>query len=187
MKAELTVASTIIALCIAVLIALALMFSSGCEVIDQGFEVDTVGLDIEDSTPRYWMIVESAKLASWKVATDDYLPDPWAAVFRLGDQVGTTVSCDMETYDPVWADHVVVRTSNAFSSDRWSIAVYDWELEPSGNNQLGYCTVDVDPGEVEHELSVHLYDCKGAIESLVIRFERYDPDVEIKNEKNPNC
>lgn len=185
---ELIVANGLIAICIAALLALGALFSSGCHGLDdQPFEISEKLIDDTETTPRYWVVLESAKITTWKVETADYLPDPWAAVYRLGDQMGTTASCDMETYSPVWEDHTVARTVVELATDEWTIVLYDYELEPSGNNWIGMCRVDADPGEIEHEFTLHLDDCEGAVESIAIRFERYSGDVDTDLERNPNC
>jgi hypothetical protein len=165
---------------------------AGCQRVDS---IDELGLDtvfdseepVEDGDPRFWLVLESAEIVAWKVDTADYLPDPWAAVYRLGDQMGTTASCDMETYEPVWEDHVTAHTMLEYLGDEWTIVLYDYELSPSGNNQLGSCVVDATAGEIEHLHTVHLEDCQGAVDSIVITFERYDGAIDTEAEKNPNC
>ena len=160
-----------------------------CHETEGAFILDEFDDTAEDigTTPRYWLIAEAAIIPRWKVETDDFRPDPWAALYRLGDQIGTTASCDMDAYNPKWEDHIAARTVVEWLNDSFSIVLYDYELEPSGNSWLGSCAVDITAAEIEHELSVTLDDCKGAVQEIVITFERYDGPIDVETEKNPNC
>ena len=186
-KKQLITANVLIAITLMGFVALGALLSSGChEIGDEptAFEVE----DIEDDGPqKYWVILESATIPAWKVETADYLPDPWATIYRLGDRMGQTASCDMETYNPVWEDHVLAGTVTELTDDIWSIVLYDYELEPTGENYLGDCKLDVTAFQIEHEMTVHLDRCDGAVETVVIRFERYTGEVDTDLEKNPNC
>ena len=142
---------------------------------------------IEDATPRHWIVIEHAMIASWKVEIDDYLPDPWAVLYRQGDQMGTTASCDMETYKPIWRDHMAAKTLDQWLADEWSIVVYDYELEPGGNSWLGGCVVEARGLDIEHGLTVKLEDCGGAIDSITITFEPYAGEIDVEAEKDPTC
>ena len=150
--------------------------------------VDSLDEPVEtDDTQLYWVVAMRADIVRWKVETADYLPDPWAALYRLGDVVATTASCDMETYKPAWEDHLAARSVDAWVDDAWTIVLYDYELEPSGDNWLGSCVLDVAPSAVEHELVYTLDNCTGAVESITISFELYDGDIDTIAERNPNC
>jgi len=190
-KRDLLVANSLVAITIAILLGLGALLSSGChEMDDDIFEVDAEDdghVDPLDLLPHYWMVIEGAKISSFRVDTDDYLPDPFAILHRGGDIMGKTASCDMETYEPRWEDHVHSSTVIQFMADEWSIHLYDYELEPSGNNWLGSCKVTVTPVQIEHELVVLLEDCEGAVDGIWIRFEWYDGEIDPITEKNPNC
>jgi len=159
----------------------------GCHETDGAFILEEFEDTTVEETPRYWLVAEAAIIPRWKVETDDFRPDPWAALYRLGDQIGTTASCDMDAYNPKWEDHITARTVVEWLSDSYSIVLYDYELEPSGNSWLGSCAVDITAAEIEHELSVTLEDCKGAVQEIVIRLELYDGPIDHESEKNPNC
>jgi len=192
-KRDLLVANSLVAITIAILLGLGALLSSGChEMDDDIFEVDAEDdghVDPLDLLPHYWIILEGAKINSFRVDTDDYLPDPFAILHRGGDIMGKTASCDMETYEPRWEDHVHATTTVQFMSDSWTVHLYDYELEPSGNNWLGSCRVNITPVQIEHELVVLLEDCEGAVESIAVRFERFSDDIDIDTdlERNPNC
>lgn len=183
--------TTLECIIIGLVIGSTLALTTSCQQVDS---IDEFGisdvLDVDepvDGAPRFWLVIESAEIISWKVDTSDYLPDPWAAVYRLGDQMGTTASCDMETYEPVWEDHMTAHTMLEYLGDDWAIVLYDYELAPSGNSQIGSCVVDATPAEIVHAHTVHLEDCRGAVDSIVITFERYDGPIDVEAEKNPNC
>jgi len=180
------------------LAALAALLFSGCQTVgdsdldddDAWFEDTDTGTDTEppdDGIARYWLVVIDAQISTITNDTEDWLPDPVATVYRGGDVMGRSASCDLNTFEPRWDDHTSAMTAVEWTSDTWTLVVTDWQLEPGPRDWVGGCELDVSPFQIEHEQFLSLKDCGGGLEFVNIRFERYEGPIDLESERDPDC
>lgn len=163
-------------------ILLALLTLQGCVTINEIEEE----LSDEASGPKYWLVLEKAEIDPLAYE-ENYLPSPWAVLFRGGISEGSTASCEPETFEPTWEDHVAFLAVSEWESRTWEIVVYDYITSTDKNVYIGRCLINITSEVLKEEMTVLFDDCDGFVNEIEVKFEKKIKDINLILERNPSC